>query len=79
MPKLLDSSIEKYDKDSALRSTKVKTSDTWTRCRQENLLTKAAKTSLDSSMVKTETNSAFDLLDALSRSGSLPLAYSDLH
>eukprot|EP00980_Cylindrotheca_fusiformis_P021693 scaffold8535_cov132-Cylindrotheca_fusiformis.AAC.1 len=79
MPKLLDSSIEKYDEDSALRSTKIKTSDTWTRCRQENLLTKAAKTSLDSSMVKTETNSAFDLLDALSRSGSLPLAYSDLH
>jgi hypothetical protein len=79
MPKLLDASIEKYDKDSALRSTKIKTSDTWSRCRQENLLTKAVKTTLYSSEVKTETNKAFDLLDALSRSGSLPIAYSDLH
>jgi hypothetical protein len=79
MPKLLDSSIEKYDKDSALRSTKIKTSDTWSRCRQENLLTKSVKTTLRSSVVKAETNSAFDLLDALSRSGSLPIAYSDLH
>jgi hypothetical protein len=79
MPKLLDSTIEKYNKDSALRSTKIKTSDTWSRCRQENLLTKAVKTTLYSSEVKTETNKAFDLLDALSRSGSLPIAYSDLH
>eukprot|EP00980_Cylindrotheca_fusiformis_P021749 scaffold8569_cov139-Cylindrotheca_fusiformis.AAC.19 len=44
MPKLLDASIEKYDKDSALRSTKLKASDCWTRTRQENLLTKASKT-----------------------------------
>ncbi len=79
MPKRLDFAIVKYDKDSALRSTKIKTSDTWSRCRQENLLTTAVKTTLRSLVVKAETKKAFDLLDALSRTGSLPIAYSDLH
>jgi len=79
MPKLLDASIEKYDKDSSLRSTVIKTSDTWSRSRQSNLLTKAEKSTLRSSDVQSEKNKAFDLLDALSRSGSLPIAYSDLH
>jgi len=79
MPKLLDASIEKYDKDSALRSTVIKTNNTWTRCRQINLLTKPKKSTLGSSDVQSEKNKAFDLLDALSRSGSLPIVYSDLH
>lgn len=79
MPKLLDASIEKYDKDSALRSTVIKTSETWSRLRQINLLADTVKSVLHSSDVKSEKNNAFDLLDALSRSGSLPIAYSDLH
>jgi len=79
LPKVLDASIEKYDKDSALRSTTIKTGDNWSRCRQTNLLTKSVKATLDSSAIKSEKNKAFDLLDALSRSGSLPIVYSDLH
>merc|ERR1712151_1464460 len=79
MPKLLDASIEKHDKDSALRSTVIKTSDSWMRNRQKNLLTKVEKSPLDATNIKSEKNKAFDLLDAMSRSGSLPIAYSDLH
>eukprot|EP00980_Cylindrotheca_fusiformis_P028869 scaffold22663_cov111-Cylindrotheca_fusiformis.AAC.2 len=79
MPKALDESIEKYDADSALRSTIIKTSESWSRRRQENLLTKTVKAGLGQSELETEKNQAFDLLDALSRSGSLPISFSDLH
>jgi hypothetical protein len=79
MPKALNASIEKYDKDNALRSTLIKTSPQWNRCRQLNLLTKPEKVTLLPSDVQSEKNKAFDLLDALSRSGSLPIAHSDLH
>lgn len=79
MPKALDASIEKYDTDSALRSTIIKTSRGWSRCRQAGLLTKAVTSRLGESEVKSEKSKAFDLMDALSRSGSLPISYSDLH
>ena len=79
LPKALEGSIEKYDKDSALRSTTIKANDQWSRNRQKNLLAKYVNASLDSTDIKSEKNKAFDLLDALSRSGSLPIKYSDLH
>jgi hypothetical protein len=79
IPKILDGVIEKHDKDSALRSTTIKTGERWTRCRQENLLTKFQTTTLIEETIKSEKDKAFDLLDALSRSGSLPIQYSDLH
>jgi len=79
LPKALEGSIEKYDKDSALRSTTIKANDQWSRNRQTNLLAKYVNASLDSTDIKSEKNKAFDLLDALSRSGSLPIGYSDLH
>jgi hypothetical protein len=79
IPKTLDATIEKFDKDSTLRSTKLKTKDTWSRKRQPDLLTKPATKILSAKDVKSESNKAYDLLDAISRSGSLPIAYSDLH
>jgi hypothetical protein len=79
MPKMLDAAIEEHDTDNALRSTIIKTSDTWTRSRQENLLTKIRSSTLRSSDIKSEKDKAFDLLDALSRSGSLPISCSELH
>jgi len=80
MPKLLDGAIEIYDKDGALRSTTVEISKTnWTRNRQENLLTKSEILSLTASDIAAEKSRAFDLLDALSRSGSLPIYFSELH
>jgi hypothetical protein len=47
--------------------------------RQENLLTKARESMLTPEQIKLEKDKAFDLLDALSRSGSLPIACAELH
>uniref|UniRef100_A0A7R9ZNR5 Uncharacterized protein n=1 Tax=Craspedostauros australis TaxID=1486917 RepID=A0A7R9ZNR5_9STRA len=79
IPKMLDDSMEKYDPDNALRSTIIKTSASWTRKRKASLLTKAESSVLTSSEIKTEKDKAFDLLDALSRSGSLSIDCSSLH
>ena len=78
-PKILDTAIELNGEGSALRSTTIKTGPHWERKRQENLLSSQKKQKLSSDEIKVEKNKAFDLLDALSRSGSLPIAYSDLH
>ena len=79
IPQVLDKSIESSGGGSALRATTIKTGNTWVRNRQENLLTQPKKTNLSVDIIKKEKNKAFDLLDALSRSGSLSIAYSDLH
>eukprot|EP00339_Tiarina_fusa_P000371 CAMPEP_0117002288 /NCGR_PEP_ID=MMETSP0472-20121206/4015_1 /TAXON_ID=693140 ORGANISM="Tiarina fusus, Strain LIS" /NCGR_SAMPLE_ID=MMETSP0472 /ASSEMBLY_ACC=CAM_ASM_000603 /LENGTH=1027 /DNA_ID=CAMNT_0004702601 /DNA_START=138 /DNA_END=3221 /DNA_ORIENTATION=+ len=79
MPKILDALIEQHDTEGSLRSTVVKTSNLWVRNRQENLLSKVRPQTLGSQEIKSEKDKAFDLLDALSRSGSLPIASSELH
>jgi len=79
IPKQLDAKFEAHDGDNALRATIIKTDKTWNRMRQENLLSKAQKTVLSPDEVKSEKDKAFDLLDALSRSGSLPIACAELH
>eukprot|EP00804_Cyclotella_cryptica_P019591 CCRYP_014343-RA/>CCRYP_014343-RA protein AED:0.26 eAED:0.26 QI:126/0.5/0.66/1/1/1/3/176/970 len=79
VPKILDAAVERIAKYTSLRSTVLKTSDSWVRNRQENLLTALKKQTLNPEDVKKEKNKAFDLLDALSRSGSLPIKYSELH
>jgi len=79
IPKILDATIERFDNDGNLRSTKIKASESWSRKRQPDLLTKPTTSALHASDVKSESNKAYDLLDAISRSGSLPIAFSDLH
>jgi len=79
IPQTLDKSIETSGGGNALRSTTIKSSNNWVRNRQENLLTKPKKQSLSVDDIKKEKNKAFDLLDALSRSGSLALAFTELH
>uniref|UniRef100_A0A7S2YS48 Uncharacterized protein n=1 Tax=Entomoneis paludosa TaxID=265537 RepID=A0A7S2YS48_9STRA len=79
IPKVLDGKIEKLDQDNSLRSTILKAGTGWSRRRQENLLTKAQSKPLASSAVEEEKNKAFDLLDALSRSGTLSIDCSELH
>jgi len=79
IPKMLDESIEKFDSDNALRSTTIKASNCWTRKRQANLLSKPESSELGPPEIQSEKNKAFDLLDALSRSGSLRIDCASLH
>mmetsp|Transcript_12322 Transcript_12322/g.35733 ORF Transcript_12322/g.35733 Transcript_12322/m.35733 type:complete len:982 (+) Transcript_12322:89-3034(+) len=74
IPKLLDAAVDKYDTDHALRTTIIKTQE-WKRKRQANLLTKPKMMDYDSS----EYQKAMDLLDAMSRSGSLTMDATELH
>lgn len=79
IPQILDTAIEKNGDGNAIRSTTIKTGDNWVRNRQENLLAAPKKQNLGNEEIKMEKNKAFDLLDALSRSGTLPIEYSELH
>mmetsp|Transcript_22172 Transcript_22172/g.52130 ORF Transcript_22172/g.52130 Transcript_22172/m.52130 type:complete len:986 (+) Transcript_22172:312-3269(+) len=79
MPRVMNATIEKFAEWCSLRSTTIKTASEWERSRQENLLTKAETKTLRTAEIKTEKERAFDLLDSLSRSGSLPIDNSELH
>jgi hypothetical protein len=81
LPKQLDALFEAQHDDNggSVRSTILKTNLPWDRIRQESLLSSPKKSKLTEEDCRSEKNKAFDLLDALSRSGSLPLAYSELH
>ena len=79
MPKKLNQVLEQYDDDSAVRTATIKTGDAWKRKRQENILTKLLESNLTEDDRRIEKNKAFDLLDAVSRSGSLPLLAAELH
>lgn len=57
----------------------IKTGDTIMRTRQQNLLTESESHELSSSEKTSEKDKALDLLDALSRSGSLPIGSGELH
>ena len=80
LPQLLDAAVEKADNTSALRSTIIKTGQEWVRNRQESILAAVKKQKLSKDIhLKQEKDKAFDLLDALSRSGSLSIKSSELH
>mmetsp|Transcript_27972 Transcript_27972/g.34510 ORF Transcript_27972/g.34510 Transcript_27972/m.34510 type:complete len:939 (+) Transcript_27972:202-3018(+) len=83
IPKILDAKFEAFSLhekyDGVLRSTMIKTSETWTKKSKPNLLTELKAGILSVDEQKIERNKAFDLLDALSRGGVLPLLHSELH
>jgi hypothetical protein len=83
IPSTLDSKFELFGADEkyggALRSTIIKTGESWTKKHNLNLLSKQQQSILTSDVKKAERNKAFDLLDALSRSGVLPMSHAELH
>jgi hypothetical protein len=79
IPTKLDQEFERLDKDSALRPTIIKASKSWTKTSKASLLAEPTTTSISGHQRKDERHKAFDLLDALSRSGSLPFEQASFH
>jgi len=83
IPKTLDSVFEQFSNDEAyggvLRTSKLNVGDTWEKASQPNLLSKKQTRNVQPPQQRSEKNKAFDLLDALSRSGSLPISAGELH
>ena len=79
IPAQLDGRLEALDEDSALHATLIHTGDTWTRTSQKGLLSGAVTSRLGANEQKTEKNKAFDLLDALTKSGALEIEDAALH
>ena len=79
VPSKLDAKFDKLDEEGAVRPTKILPGDVWRKKFQKALLAKPSETSLGKDGLRTEKNKAFDLLDALSKSGALPLGNCQLH
>jgi hypothetical protein len=79
VPAAIDAKFDKLDEDGAVRPTKLLLGEVWRKWFQKALLAKPTETSLGKDQLRTEKNKAFDLLDALSKSGALPLGNCQLH
>jgi hypothetical protein len=79
VPAKIDAKFDKLDEEGAVRPTKVLLGEVWRKKFQKALLAKPSETSLGKDELRTEKNKAFDLLDALSKSGALPLGNCQLH
>lgn len=79
LPVLLDRRLEALDEDAALRPTLISTGAVWTKRSQRSMLAAPTTASLGADDQSRLKDAAFDLLDALSRSGALSLDAAELH
>ena len=79
IPALLDARFQTFDEDNCLRSTIIKPAQRWILRSQAGLLSEPVQSTLGKDEIKTKRNAAFDLLDALSRSGVLTIDFASLH
>mmetsp|Transcript_70974 Transcript_70974/g.179632 ORF Transcript_70974/g.179632 Transcript_70974/m.179632 type:complete len:150 (-) Transcript_70974:333-782(-) len=75
----MNNRFEVLDVDHALRPTIISPGKVWTKRTQKSLLAKPTESILGSDEIKDEKDSAFDLLDALTKSGALPIEHAALH
>jgi len=83
IPEKLNAAFEKFSTDEVyggvMRTTTLNTGKRWRKSSKPNLLSPIKTQAFNVDDQKREKNKAFDLLDALSRSGSLPIACAELH
>jgi len=78
-PSKLDASYELLDPDSKFRATIINVGKNWTKSSQASLLSGSSTTHLSEPQLDSEKYAAFDLLDALTKSGALPIEHASLH
>jgi hypothetical protein len=79
LPSALNEKFDHLDKDGAVRPVVLSVGKAWEKRSQKALLAAATTATLLADEQKTEKSAAFDLLDALSRSGGLVIDNTDLH
>lgn len=79
LPAELDRQFERLDTDGALRATIINPGDPWSLTAQKGLLGKPVTTTLYAAEQRTHKQRAFDLLDALTKSGALVIEDASLH
>jgi tartrate dehydratase beta subunit/fumarate hydratase class I family protein len=79
IPKLLDSKFEAMDKEGAVRPTIINVGKSWTKTSKKSLLASPTTSTLGVEDQKKERSAAFDLLDALTKSGGFDVADASLH
>lgn len=79
IPAALDARVLELDDDASLRATIIKPGESWFRQSQKGLLGERAGASLYGSDQTTERQKAFDLLEALSKSGILGFDDAEVH
>eukprot|EP01032_Pedospumella_encystans_P016785 gene16785-19135_t len=78
-PNKLEEMYTQHDPNSSLRPTIINPGATWTKHSQAGLLSAPQTTNLSAGTQATEKSAAYDLLDALTRSGALPIEHASLH
>jgi hypothetical protein len=79
VPNKLEEAYTKYDPDSCLRPTIINPGATWEKRAQAGLLAAPTTQTLYAEEQTKEKDAAFDLLDALTRSGALAIEHASLH
>ena len=79
VPQEIDSKFEAIDKEGSVRPTIINPGNIWSKRFQKSLLDEPHTVSVDADAQKKEKGAAYDLLDALTKSGGLLLEHSQLH
>lgn len=79
VPTEMNEQFEALDKDGLLRPTIINPGDVWTKKAQKALLGSTQTSMLTGEEQASEKQKAFDLLDALTRSGALNVQHASLH
>jgi len=79
IPFLLDDKFAALDVDHSLRPTIIKPDTNWVLKSRKNLLVEQKTSVLSAPELRVKTNQAFDLIDALSRSGNMVFEDAQFH